>query len=113
MTRKNRSQMARQRRQRTVRQVLWVVGGAIGLVLAVSFFFSEMGLLKYLSMQDHARHLEQEIQGIEKANADLRTEISRLQQDPARIEEVARERLGFVRKGETVYQVVEETGKPK
>src|SRR5574341_2184174 len=112
MTRRNRSQVARQRRQRTVRQGLWVVGGAIGAVLAVSFFFSEMGLLKYLSMQDHARQLEQEIRGIEKTNAELRTEISRLQQDPARIEEVARERLGFVRKGETVYQVVEEPEKP-
>ncbi|MBM4121860.1 MAG: septum formation initiator family protein [Nitrospira sp.] len=111
MTRRNRSQIARQRRQRTTRQVLWVVGGVVGAVLAVSFFFSEMGLLKYLTMRDHAKQLEREIQAIERGNTELRTEIGRLQQDPARIEEVARERLGFVRKGETVYQVVEEQSK--
>ena len=113
MMRKNRSQTVRQRRQRTVRQALWGVGGIIGAVLAISFFLGEMGLLKYLAKQDQAKQLEQEIQAIEKTNTELRIEISRLQQDPARIEEVARERLGFVRKGETVYQVVEEAEKPK
>ncbi|MBI5777357.1 MAG: septum formation initiator family protein, partial [Nitrospirae bacterium] len=30
------------------------------------------------------------------------------QNDPIRIEELARERLGFVRPGETVYQIVKE-----
>jgi cell division protein FtsB len=38
----------------------------------------------------------------------LRGEIDRLEHDPSRIEQLARERLGFVRKGETVYQVVPE-----
>ncbi|TAJ24364.1 MAG: septum formation initiator family protein [Nitrospirae bacterium] len=109
LTRRNRSQTVKQRRQRALRRILWVAGGVVGAVLAVSFMFSEMGFLKYLKMQDHVRGLEQEIHEMERANAELRTEVTRLQQDPARIEAVARERLGFVRKGETVFQVVEES----
>ena len=38
-------------------------------------------------------------------NGALRGEIARLQHDPAKIEQLARERLGYVRKGETVYQL--------
>ena len=109
MTRRNRSRQTLHRRERTSRGVAWVVGSILVLVLGVSFFFDEMGVPKYLEMLNHARQLEREIRTLEKANADLRTDIARIQrQDPARIEELARERLGFVRKGETVYQVVEE-----
>ncbi|MBM4125401.1 MAG: septum formation initiator family protein [Nitrospira sp.] len=98
----------KQRRRRTLQRILWVAGGVVGAVLVGSFIFSEMGLLKYLKMQEHAKGLEQEIREMERANAGMRVEITRLQQDPARIEEIARERLGFVRKGEKVFQVVEE-----
>ena len=88
------------------------MGLAFAGVLVASFFFDEMGVPKYLQMRRHAQQLEQEILEIERSNAALRTEIGRLQHDPVRIEELARERLGFVRKGETVYQVVEEPEKP-
>ncbi|MEW6544108.1 MAG: septum formation initiator family protein [Nitrospirota bacterium] len=88
-----------------------VVALGAAAILLGSFFLSEMGLPKYLEMRERAQQLGQEIRELERANAQLRTEIARLQQDPARIEELARERLGFVRKGETVYQVVEEKSK--
>jgi cell division protein FtsB len=57
-------------------------------------------------MQKHARGLELDIKELEQTNGDLRVEVRRIQHDPARIEELARERLGFVKKGETVYQLV-------
>jgi cell division protein FtsB len=85
-----------------------VMGLAFSGILVAAFFFDEMGIPKYLEMRRHALQLEQEIGDIERSNAALRKEIGRLQHDPARIEELARERLGFVRKGETVYQVIEE-----
>jgi cell division protein FtsB len=44
-------------------------------------------------------------------NASLRTDIGRLQRDPTKIEQLARERLGFVRKGETVYQLSSDPSK--
>jgi cell division protein FtsB len=88
-----------------------VAGGALGILLIVSFFFDEMGVPKYLTMLRNVQHLEQDIKSLERANLELRTEITRIQHDPVRIEELARERLGFVRKGETVFQIVEEPAK--
>ena len=37
----------------------------------------------------------------------MQKDITRIQQDPQRLEELARNRLGMVRQGETVYQFVE------
>jgi cell division protein FtsB len=42
---------------------------------------------------------------LQRLNAELRIDIDRVQYDPIRLEELARERLGYVRKGETVYQL--------
>lgn len=68
-----------------------------------------MGVRGYIAMQKHARDLELDIKELEQTNGDLRVEVRRIQHDPARIEELARERLGFVKKGETVYQLVPES----
>jgi len=78
-----------------------------------SFFFDEMGVPKYFEMRRHAQQLEQDIHELERTNAGLRTDIHQVLYDPARIEELARERLGFVRKGETVYQLVEKPANGK
>jgi cell division protein FtsB len=96
------------RRRRTSRGALLVAGTVITGILAFSFFFDDMGVRKYLAMRDHARVLEQDIRDLEQANAELRRDIQRVQHDPARIEELARERLGFVKKGDTVYQILED-----
>lgn len=85
-----------------------MIGLVFGIVLLFSFFFDEMGVLKYFEMRKHVQQLEQDIRTLERTNGGLRTEIHEVQHDPARIEELARERLGFVRKGETVYQIVQE-----
>lgn len=108
MTRKNRSRRALDRQQRTSQGVTLIIGVLFVAVLVFSFFFDEMGVPKYFAMLKHAQHLEREIQELERTNVELRTEINRIQQDPERIEELARERLGYVRKGETVYQIVQE-----
>ena len=92
--------------QRRVFAVAQVVG-AIGFVwLLVALFSGEMGLPRYLSMRDHAKDLEQELSTLRGENAALQQDISRLQHDPTKIEQLAREQLGYVRKGETVYQLV-------
>ena len=75
--------------------------------LVAAFVFDDMGLPKYLAMRKQARQLEREIQAFEVSNAALSEEIDRVQHDPARIEELARDRLGLVREGEQVYQVIE------
>ncbi|NGZ09836.1 MAG: septum formation initiator family protein [Nitrospira sp. LK70] len=78
-------------------------GGCVWLLVAL--FSGEMGLTRYLSMRDHARNLEQELSALHRENALLQRDITRLQHDPAKIEQLAREQLGYVRKGETVYQL--------
>jgi len=110
MIKRNRSPHALHRRRKTLERAAWVVA-ALMVVVVVASFFGEMSVPRYLEMRKNAQRLELEIQGMARANADLRTEITRLQKDPTRIEEVARERLGLVRKGETVYQIVEEPGR--
>jgi cell division protein FtsB len=84
------------------------VGAGMCVLLLVALFFGEMGLSRYFSMREYASQLEKDIQELQRATAGLRGEIDRLEHDPARIEQLARERLGYVRKGETVYQVVPE-----
>ena len=111
MTRRNRSRNTMERHRRTSRGVALIAGSVLAAILVLSFFFDEMGVPKYLSMRQHARQLEQEIQDLERANLDLRKDIHRIQHDPARIEELAREQLGFVKKGETVFQIVGEPEK--
>jgi cell division protein FtsB len=75
------------------------------LLMAGSLLFGEMGVPRYLGMRDHAQQLERELAQLQRLNGELRMDIDRVQYDPIRIEELARERLGYVRKGETVYQL--------
>jgi cell division protein FtsB len=89
--------------------VMQVIGAAGCIWLLVALFSGEMGLTRYLSMRDHATSLEQELSALRRENATLQQDITRLQHDPAKIEQLAREQLGYVRKGETVYQLVPET----
>jgi cell division protein FtsB len=66
----------------------WVGFGALVLMMG-TLLFGEMGISRYL----------------QRLNSALRTDLDRVQYDTTRIEELARERLGYVRKGETVYQL--------
>ena len=108
MMRRNQTHDTVKRRTRLVARVAMLAGGLFAITLGGAFFFGDMGVFKYLRMRDHARQLEQELKDLERTNAELKTEIKRTQSDQARIEELARERLGYVRPGETVYQIVKE-----
>ncbi len=92
-----------QRRMVTVAQVAGI-GACVWLLAAL--VFGEMGILRYFAMREHAELLDGELKALREETASLRNDITRLQHDPAKIEQVARERLGYVRKGETVYQLV-------
>lgn len=78
---------------------------AVGLLLMISFFFDDMGIPQYWAMRNQEQQLEREIRELKVKNAELHLEVDRLRYDPERLEELAREQLGFVRKGETVYQL--------
>lgn len=86
--------------------ILQVAGMAGCLWLAVGLIFGEMGLLRYVAMRQYAQQLEGELALLQAEKEKLKQEVLRLQRDPAKIEQVARERLGYVREGETVYQLM-------
>ena len=83
------------------------------LLLLSALFFGDMGIPRYVSMRDHAQQLERDIQDLQRTTIMLRGDIDRLEHDPARIEQLARERLGYVRKGETVYQVIPDSSQER
>ncbi len=76
-------------------------------VLAGTMLFSADGLPLYFSMRDSKHQLEERIQQLEFTNVSMKKDIARVQRDPTRLEELARNRLGMVRRGEKVYQFVE------
>lgn len=91
---------------------LQVAGIGVCLWLVVGLVFGDMGLLRYWAMRQYAERLEGELGLLQAENAKLEQEILRLQRDPAKIEQVARERLGYVREGETVYQLIPSIEEP-
>lgn len=82
------------------------VGVAVCLLLLVVLVFGDMGLPRYFSMREHAQQLDLDLQELQRMTHGLRVDVDRLEHDPAKIERLAREQLGYVRKGETVYQLV-------
>lgn len=89
-----------------------MLGAGVGVLLLVSFFFDEMGFPRYWQMRKQVSQLEDTIAGLKATNANLRMDVDRLRYDPERIEELAREELGLVRKGETVYQLAPRQAAP-
>ena len=93
---------ARQKR----RWVVYVVGG--GLLMSYftyEFFFDTMGFMKYLNMKRTQGQIAQEIRVIEDENARLRKNISSVKHDQTTLEGLARDRLGLVKEGETVFLI--------
>ena len=76
-------------------------------MLAGTMFFSEDGLPRYFKMRENRQYLVKQIEQLEYMNAAMQEDITRIQHDPQRLEELARDRLGMVRPGEKVYQFVE------
>ena len=86
---------------------LWIL--IIILALAVIYL---PGLSKYLKLKNKNSELEREVKRLESEIARIQKEEHLLKTDLTKLEEVAREELGLVRPGETVYKVVEEEAPP-
>ena len=92
---------------------LSVIGGVLLMsYFTYSFLFDSMGFMKYLSMKRTQAQITEEIKALQEKNARLRKDIESVKNDPVTVETLARERLGMVRKDETVFFIVPETGRP-
>lgn len=85
----------------------WVLTAAAvvsGLVIAAALFGGS-GLRHYRRLTAEAETLAAQNRQLGEENERLREEIRRLKDDQAYLEKVARDQLGHVRPGETVYLV--------
>jgi cell division protein FtsB len=90
----------------SLRRKAATLGSIIALVaLIVGALFGDRGLLHLIEQRHRAEALAQEIEALQAENASLATEIAALRSDPRAIERVAREELGMLRPGETVFLV--------
>jgi len=89
------------RRRRALHNALLVVG----CVLFIDALVGDKGLLAMLQARQDYRDLEQSLAEVRAENADLREEARRLREEPTAIEELAREMLGLIKRGEKLFIV--------
>lgn len=95
---------AKARRRRFLLAVVAAV--ALAAFLSYVFVFSRHGYLRRRELARENERLQAELQKLRDENARLRAELERLD-DPDAVEKLAREELGLVKDGETVYRFVE------
>lgn len=71
--------------------------------LALLIFAPHSGVLAVLQRHSRLKALQQKASLLEKSNKELEKEISRLRNDPAYLEEVARREHGLLKKNEYIY----------
>jgi cell division protein FtsB len=83
-------------------RLLAVAGGTLlALVLLV---YGTTGLVRVRAMQHEMRAMEREVAALRSRTRELTEIVEKLRHDPATIEKLAREELGYVREGETVLK---------
>ena len=80
---------------------------SIVIALCLIWMLQGTGLPRYWMMTQELERTQEEITSLQEANDALREEIHRLESDSFTLERLARERLGYVKEGDTVYQFVE------
>ena len=73
------------------------------VVLAVDGLVGEKGLIETMQARRQYRQIEASLERLQQENARLRETMRLLRDDPATIEGVAREDLGLIRPGETLF----------
>jgi len=90
----------------TLRKAFWLFG--VTLFLLVLFL---PGYTKLQELRDKNRALETKIKRLNIENALLQQELLRIADDPVYQEQIAREKMGVVRKGEIPVKIVPEKKK--
>jgi cell division protein FtsB len=85
-----------------------LAGVAIGIVATGLLVFGGAGAVRVWQLRQEVGALEREIQVLRVEADRLNRTVDRLREDPALVEQIAREDLGMVRPGENVLKFPEE-----
>jgi cell division protein FtsB len=81
---------------------------AVVFVAALAFLFlNENGILKYISMKNEIRKIDQDINKAEDRLRAIEAEIDSLKTSKVKMEQVAREKFHMMKKSEKVFKVEE------
>ena len=92
--------------------LLKLVALVIALLGPLGYVLLGDDLDRHARQQEHLHRIERQNRQIEADNADLRHRIQALRVDPRFLEKAAREELGWIRDGETIYRVPGATPRP-
>jgi cell division protein FtsB len=82
-----------------------LAAAAVVVVVAGSLaVYGGSGVLRVRAMQQEIRQLERDLATLRAQTEKLTATIDKLRHDPAYIEKLAREDLGYVREGETILK---------
>lgn len=88
--------------RRRWRRRLRVVGAAV-LLLGIFAAVGERGIIRLYRLARTRADLALEIGRLNEANQQLAEQARALREDPSRLEAIARDELGLVRPGESIY----------
>jgi cell division protein FtsB len=77
---------------------------AVAIVSVPVMIFSTSGLDRLNALRQERLRAETEISRLSQQIRELRAEVKRIKDDPAAVEQVARDELGLVRQTELVFQ---------
>jgi cell division protein FtsB len=77
---------------------------AVAIVSVPVMIFSASGLDRLNALRHERLRAENEISRLSQQIRELRAEVERMKEDPAAVEQVARDELGLVRQTEIVFQ---------
>jgi cell division protein FtsL len=98
--------MAKKQRNRS--QIYLLIFLALLITGSGFLLFNEYGIINYMEIREQLDSLKTEIESIEKDNEQLRLELDSLRREiPAKIDEVAREKLGMKDSNEVVIKIEE------
>lgn len=89
-------------------QLIFIMAAVGTAFLALLTLFGQQGVLEVYALKRKIKVTSEEVNLYERQNRELRELIKNLKQDPYTIEQIAREELGLVKPGETVYEFVDE-----
>jgi cell division protein FtsB len=86
-------------------KVVTLLSGVLTIVFLVSFFFSDRGIAELEHARRRVHDLRSEISRLEANNARLRGEIDSAKKSTYSVEKIAREDLGMAKHGEITYML--------